>query len=45
MGKSIMAFPVPEETAEKKPKEAVQAAEKTAKAAKPKHKKPEHDGH
>lgn len=45
MGKSIMAFPVPEETADKKPKEAAHAAEKAEKAAKPKHKKPEHDGH
>ena len=45
MGKSIMAFPIPEESAEKKSKEAAHAAEKAEKAAKPKHKKPEHDGH
>nr|WP_235255036.1 DUF5688 family protein [Fournierella massiliensis] len=45
MGKSIMAFPIPEESTEKKPKEAVHAAEKAKKAAKPKHKKSEHDGH
>ena len=41
MGRSIMAIPIPEESLQ--PREAVKAAEEIG--GKPKHKRPEHDGH
>lgn len=43
MGKSIMAIPIPEETLEARETAKVKVAEEIG--AKPKHKKPEHDGH
>ena len=49
MGKGIMAIPTPDGAVIQEKREAEHAAERTAekeeKAVKPKHKKPEHDGH
>lgn len=49
MGKGIMAIPIPDGAVIQEKRETERAAERTAekaeKAAKPKHKKPEHDGH
>ena len=43
MGRSVMAIPIPEETLEAR--EAAKAKAPEEIGGKPKHKKPEHDGH